>query len=51
MMGLYVNYLHEFCEQVMFLAASVCLSVRLSAQILENYWSEIDVTWQEYAQW
>jgi len=23
----------------------VCLCVRLSAQNIENYWSEIDVTW------
>jgi len=27
----------------------VCLRVRLSAQNLENYGSEIDVTWQKYA--
>jgi len=26
----------------------VCLSVRLSVQNLKNYWSEIDVTRQEY---
>jgi len=32
------------CEQVLFLAASVCLAT----QNLENYWSEIDVTWSEY---
>jgi len=29
----------------------VCVSVRLSAQNLENYWSEIDVTWQKYVPW
>jgi len=27
------------------LAVSVCLSVCLSAQNLENYWLEINVTW------
>jgi len=25
----------------------VCLSVRLSAQNLKNYWSETDITWYE----
>jgi len=29
----------------------VYVSVSLSAQNLENYWSEIDVTWYEYARW
>jgi len=29
----------------------VCLCVRLSAQSLENYWSEVDVTWWEYELW
>jgi len=37
------------CERVLFSAASVCLyvclCVRLSAQNLKIYWSEIDVTW------
>jgi len=30
---------------------SVCVSVCLSAQNLQNYWTEIDVTWLEYAPW
>jgi len=34
-------YLRACREQVLFLAASVCLST----QNLENYWTEIDVTW------
>jgi len=34
-----------------FLLASVCVSARLSAQNLENYWSEIDVTYQENVPW
>jgi len=34
--------------QVLFLAASVCESVHLSAENLKNHWLDIDVTWQEY---
>jgi len=41
------------------LSCGVCLSVRLSVRLLvclpaqnvENYWSEIDITWQDYAPW
>jgi len=37
---------HQLCgEQVLFLAASVCLCVCLFSENLENPWSEIDVTW------
>jgi len=41
------------CEQVLFLAASVCVSLFLwlSAQNLENCWPKIDVTWYEYVPW
>jgi len=37
-------YLRACCEQVLFSAASVCLSTR----DLENYLTETDVTWYEY---
>jgi len=33
----FVSYLHACCEQVLFLAVSVYMSVCLSAQNLENY--------------
>jgi len=33
------------------LSVHLCLSVCLSALNLENYWSEIDVTWYEYSPW
>jgi len=40
-------------KQVLFMVVSVRLYVRvpLSAQNLENCWSETDVTWQEYVPW
>jgi len=44
----YLRASYICCEQVLFLPASVCKSVCLSAKNIENYWSEIDVTWQEY---
>jgi len=46
------SHLRACCEQVLFLAASVCLCVSRSVCTKsQNHWSEIDVTWQEYAPW
>jgi len=39
------------CDQVLFLSASVCLFVCLSAKNLENYWLETNVAWWEYESW
>jgi len=36
---------YRFGGVCMCICASVCESVQLSAESLENYWLEIDVTW------
>jgi len=39
------SYLHAVMLRAGIVFSGVCVSVRLSAHNLENYWWEIDLTW------